>query len=38
MGDGHAPGRSEQEDLLCAGWESHRSAVFGVAYRLLGSV
>ncbi|WP_030020214.1 RNA polymerase sigma factor SigJ [Streptomyces monomycini] len=38
MGDGHGPGRSEQEDLLGAGWESHRPAVFGAAYRLLGSV
>ncbi|MYU06094.1 sigma-70 family RNA polymerase sigma factor [Streptomyces sp. SID8366] len=38
MGDGHGSGRSEQEDLLGAGWESHRPAVFGVAYRLLGSV
>ncbi|MFE9413206.1 RNA polymerase sigma factor SigJ [Streptomyces sp. NPDC006704] len=38
MGDGHASGRSEREDALGAGWESHRPAVFGVAYRLLGSV
>ncbi len=38
MGDGHGPGRSEQEDPLGAGWERHRPAVFGVAYRLLGSV
>ncbi|MER0450056.1 RNA polymerase sigma factor SigJ [Streptomyces sp. Edi4] len=38
MGDGHASGRSEREDTLGAGWESHRPAVFGVAYRLLGSV
>ncbi|MFF5705693.1 RNA polymerase sigma factor SigJ [Streptomyces sp. NPDC012794] len=38
MGDGHGPGRSEQEDQLGAGWELHRPAVFGVAYRLLGSV
>ncbi|KAB8189427.1 sigma-70 family RNA polymerase sigma factor [Nonomuraea phyllanthi] len=36
MGDGHAPGRSEH--VLGADWESHRPAVFGVAYRLLGSV
>ncbi|MFG3282045.1 RNA polymerase sigma factor SigJ [Streptomyces sp. NPDC048111] len=38
MRDGHEPGRSEREDPLGAGWESHRPAVFGVAYRLLGSV
>ncbi|AZM48389.1 RNA polymerase subunit sigma-24 [Streptomyces sp. WAC 06738] len=38
MGNGQAPGRSEQEDTLDAGWEKHRPAVFGVAYRLLGSV
>ncbi|QOV40849.1 RNA polymerase sigma factor SigJ [Streptomyces ferrugineus] len=38
MGDGHGSGRSEQEDSLRAGWEEHRPAVFGVAYRLLGSV
>jgi DNA-directed RNA polymerase specialized sigma24 family protein len=38
MGVGHGPGRSAQEDLLGAGWERHRPAVFGVAYRLLGSV
>lgn len=38
MGNGHGPGRSEQEDPLGAGWERHRSAVFGAAYRLLGSV
>ncbi|TMR41168.1 RNA polymerase sigma factor SigJ [Actinomadura geliboluensis] len=38
MGDGHAPGRSEQEDRLGAEWEEHRPAVFGVAYRLLGGV
>jgi RNA polymerase sigma factor (sigma-70 family) len=38
MSDGHGPGRSEQEDSLGAGWQSHRSAVFGVAYRLLGTV
>jgi RNA polymerase sigma factor (sigma-70 family) len=38
MGDGHAPGRPEQEDPLSAEWERHRPAVFGVAYRLLGSV
>jgi RNA polymerase sigma factor (sigma-70 family) len=29
---------SEQEDTLGAEWEMHRPAVFGVAYRLLGSV
>ncbi|MGP3945442.1 MULTISPECIES: sigma factor [Streptomyces] len=38
MGDGHAPGPSGREDVLGAGWESHRPAVFGVAYRLLGGV
>ncbi|MDI3403206.1 RNA polymerase sigma factor SigJ [Streptomyces cavernicola] len=38
MGDGHGPERSEQEDSLGAGWKQHRPAVFGVAYRLLGSV
>ncbi|GAA0455302.1 RNA polymerase sigma factor SigJ [Streptomyces stramineus] len=38
MDDGHGPGRSEREDPLGAGWERYRPAVFGVAYRLLGSV
>ncbi|MFG3060308.1 RNA polymerase sigma factor SigJ [Streptomyces sp. NPDC048231] len=38
MGDGHGPGRSEQADPLGGDWERHRPAVFGVAYRLLGSV
>ncbi|MEE4595795.1 sigma factor [Streptomyces sp. DSM 41524] len=38
MGDGHAPGPSGREDVLGADWASHRPAVFGVAYRLLGSV
>jgi RNA polymerase sigma factor (sigma-70 family) len=38
MGDGHEAGRPEQEDPLGAGWETHRPAVFGAAYRLLGSV
>ncbi len=38
MGDGHGAGRFEREDSLGAGWERHRPAVFGVAYRLLGSV
>ncbi|KAK1176979.1 sigma-70 family RNA polymerase sigma factor [Streptomyces sp. NBS 14/10] len=38
MGDGHAPGPSGREDVLGADWESHRSAVLGVAYQLLGSV
>lgn len=38
MGDGHGRGGSEQEDPLGADWERHRPAVFGVAYRLLGSV
>ncbi|MGD9985588.1 RNA polymerase sigma factor SigJ [Pseudonocardia sp.] len=38
MGDGAAPGTSGQRDLLGTEWETHRPAVFGVAYRLLGSV
>ncbi|MGW4559451.1 RNA polymerase sigma factor SigJ [Streptomyces sp. NPDC004365] len=38
MGDGHVTGWSGREDSLEAGWEMHRPAVFGVAYRLLGSV
>jgi RNA polymerase sigma-70 factor (ECF subfamily) len=38
MGDGLGPGEPEQEDVLGAEWETHRPAVFGVAYRLLGSV
>src|SRR4051794_18703287 len=38
MGDVPAPRRSEQEDRLGTEWEAHRSAVFGVAYRLLGGV
>src|SRR5689334_7040523 len=38
IGDGHAPRQSEQMDRLGAEWEMHRPAVFGVAYRLLGSV
>jgi hypothetical protein len=38
MGDGHGSRRSEQDDPLGAGWDRHRPAVFGVAYRLLGSV
>ena len=29
---------SDQRDTLSAEWETHRPAVFGVAYRLLGSV
>jgi RNA polymerase sigma factor (sigma-70 family) len=29
---------SEQQDRLGAEWETHRPAIFGVAYRLLGSV
>jgi RNA polymerase sigma factor (sigma-70 family) len=36
MGEG--PGRSEREDPLRAEWDRHRPAVFGAAYRLLGSV
>ncbi|MEU6204349.1 RNA polymerase sigma factor SigJ [Micromonospora musae] len=38
MGDWHGPGRSEQADPLGGEWERHRPAVFGMAYRLLGSV
>jgi RNA polymerase sigma factor (sigma-70 family) len=38
MGNVDDPRRSEQEDKLGAEWETHRPAVFGVAYRLLGSV
>jgi len=38
MGVGYGLGKSAQEDLLGAGWEAYRPAVFGVAYRLLGSV
>lgn len=38
MGNGQAPGRSGQEGTLEDEWEKHRPAVFGVAYRLLGSV
>jgi RNA polymerase sigma factor (sigma-70 family) len=38
MADEHAPRQSEQDDRLGAEWELHRSAVFGVAYRLMGSV
>jgi RNA polymerase sigma-70 factor (ECF subfamily) len=38
MGDGHEPGRSAQGDALDTEWEGHRPAVFGAAYRLLGSV
>ncbi|GHH24992.1 RNA polymerase sigma factor SigJ [Streptomyces lanatus] len=38
MRDGNEPRRSEREDTLGAGWEAYRPAVFGVAYRLLGSV
>ncbi|MFF0723238.1 RNA polymerase sigma factor SigJ [Streptomyces sp. NPDC004134] len=38
MGNGQTPGGSEQQDALEAEWEQHRPAVFGVAYRLLGSV
>jgi RNA polymerase sigma-70 factor (ECF subfamily) len=38
MADEHASPRSEQKDRLGAEWETHRPAVFGVAYRLLGSV
>ena len=38
MGNGFGSVRSEQEDVLGAEWERHRPAVFGAAYRLLGSV
>jgi RNA polymerase sigma factor (sigma-70 family) len=38
MGGGHGAGQAEREDRLGAEWEKHRPAVFGVAYRLLGSV
>ncbi|MEU6521112.1 RNA polymerase sigma factor SigJ [Streptomyces sp. NPDC046978] len=38
MGDGHGPGWSEQGDPLGVEWERYQPAVFGVAYRLLGSV
>ncbi|MFG3659752.1 RNA polymerase sigma factor SigJ [Streptomyces sp. NPDC047706] len=38
MGDGRMPGPSHQDELLAAAWETHRPAVFGVAYRLLASV
>ncbi|MFI5614435.1 RNA polymerase sigma factor SigJ [Amycolatopsis sp. NPDC051903] len=38
MGDAQAPRSSERQDTLIAEWETHRPAVFGVAYRLLGSV
>ena len=38
MADEHAPRQSEQDDRLGAEWELHRPAVFGAAYRLLGSV
>ncbi|AGP53266.1 hypothetical protein [Streptomyces rapamycinicus] len=34
MGDGHAPGLSEREDMLGADWEADRPAVFGAAHRL----
>ena len=36
--DGREPARSDREDPLGAAWEGHRPAVFGAAYRLLGSV
>ncbi|MFJ5898056.1 RNA polymerase sigma factor SigJ [Streptomyces sp. NPDC093064] len=38
MGNGHAPRTPEWEDTLGVEWEMHRPAVFGVAYRLLGTV
>ncbi|MEU5566330.1 RNA polymerase sigma factor SigJ [Micromonospora musae] len=38
MDDWHGPERSGQADPLRGEWERHRPAVFGVAYRLLGSV
>jgi RNA polymerase sigma factor (sigma-70 family) len=37
MDDRFGSGHSGQQDVLAA-WERHRPAVFGVAYRLLGSV
>ena len=38
MDDERAPREAGQGDRLGAEWETHRPAVFGVAYRLLGSV
>ncbi|GAA1557482.1 RNA polymerase sigma factor SigJ [Kribbella lupini] len=38
MAEEQATRRTEQVDRLGAEWETHRPAVFGVAYRLLGSV
>ncbi|MQY16900.1 ECF RNA polymerase sigma factor SigJ [Streptomyces sp. RB5] len=38
MGDGHVPAEAGHEDVPAAEWEKHRPAVFGAAYRLLGSV
>ncbi|WP_399931846.1 RNA polymerase sigma factor SigJ [Streptomyces kanamyceticus] len=38
MGGGHGSVGTEQGDSLGAEWDSHRPAVFGAAYRLLGSV
>ncbi|MEV6620318.1 RNA polymerase sigma factor SigJ [Amycolatopsis sp. NPDC051106] len=38
MVDERAPREAGQADRLGAEWETHRPAVFGVAYRLLGSV
>ncbi|GAA1709548.1 hypothetical protein [Streptomyces yatensis] len=36
MGDGHAPGPSEREDVLGAGWESHRPLATVAARRSCG--
>ncbi|MEV4143490.1 RNA polymerase sigma factor SigJ [Amycolatopsis sp. NPDC049691] len=38
MVDERVPREARQADRLGAEWETHRPAVFGVAYRLLGSV
>ncbi|WP_326834892.1 RNA polymerase sigma factor SigJ [Amycolatopsis rhabdoformis] len=38
MGDGLVSREAGRQDTLGAEWETHRPAVFGVAYRLLGSV
>ncbi|MEU6324402.1 RNA polymerase sigma factor SigJ [Streptomyces sp. NPDC047009] len=38
MGESRTPRSAGSGDLLESEWEAHRPAVFGVAYRLLGSV
>ncbi|MGI5517833.1 RNA polymerase sigma factor SigJ [Streptomyces sp. CA-106131] len=38
MGESRTPRPAGSGDLLESEWEAHRPAVFGVAYRLLGSV